>query len=285
MGIANEPSRLPIGVNIASIGSDPAWWLSAARRLDRAGYQGIWCWDHFMGRQGAPVPVVEAWTALSVAAGATDRVELGTFVLNVTNRHPAVVAAMAATLHRMSGGRVVLGIGIGGGVEEHEALGMPLPPAPERVERLRDAVAIMRALWSGEVVTRESPFHPLRDASGLRLDAPLPIIVGGESRTGARLAAEIGDGWTAFTANFRENLPVYLEALDAAGRSRARQRVLVSFQGGVFAGPEDRDVLVPWCESPRETWEEWRDAGADGAILTVATEQEVDRLVSAVDRW
>ncbi len=282
---AEDPAGLPIGVNIASIGSDPVWWLSAARRLERAGYQGIWCWDHFMGRQGAPVPVVEAWTALSVAAGATERVELGTFVLNVTNRHPAVVAAMAATLHRMSGGRLVLGIGIGGGVEEHEALGMPLPPAPERVERLRDAVAIMRALWSGEVVTRESPFHPLRDASGLRLDAPPPIVVGGESRTGARLAAEIGDGWTAFTANFRENLPVYLEALDAAGRSRARQRVLVSFQGGVFAGPEDADVLVPWCESPREAWEEWRDAGADGAILTVATDEEVDRLVSAVDRW
>ncbi len=56
MGIANEPSRPPIGVNIASIGSDPAWWLSAARRLDRAGYQGIWCWDHFMGRRGRPSP-------------------------------------------------------------------------------------------------------------------------------------------------------------------------------------------------------------------------------------
>ncbi len=277
--------RLPIGVNIASIGSDPAWWLAAARRLEAAGYRGIWTWDHFMGRNAAPVPVVEAWTALSVAAGATERVELGPFVLNVMNRHPAVVASMAATLQRLSGGRLVLGMGIGGGAEEHVALGMPLPPANERVARLREAVAVIRALWSGEVVTRPSPFYPLDAAAGQRLDAPPPIVVGGETRAGARLAAEIGDGWTAFDLNFRENLPIYLEALEAAGKPRARQRVYVAFQGGVFARPEEGDVLAPWCETPRETWERWREAGADAIILTAASDLDVDRLVAAAERW
>ena len=276
---------LPIGVNLASMGADPAWWLDAARRLDRAGYRGIWSWDHFMGRAGTAVDVVEAWTALSVVAGATERIEFGTFVLNVTNRHPAVVAAMAATLQRMSGGRLVLGIGIGGGTEEHEALGMPLPAVAERVARLREAVAVIRALWSGEVVTRDSAYYPLRGASGMRLDVPPPIVIGGESRTGARLAAEIGDGWTAFTVNFRENLPAYLEALEAAGRSRGDQRVLVAFQGGPFLRPEDGDPLAPWCAQPRETWEEWRDAGADGAILTAAGEADVVRLLEAAARW
>ena len=279
------PDRgLPIGVNLGSMGADPAWWLSAARRLEAAGYQGLWCWDHFMGRKAAPIPVVEAWTALSLAAGATERIEVGPFVLNVMNRHPAVVAAMAATLQSMSGGRLVLAIGIGGGPDEHEALGIAFPAANERVERLREAVAVMRALWSGSVVTRESPHYPLVNAAGMRLATPPPVIVGGETRTGARLAAEIGDGWTAYAVNFRESLPVYLEALAATGRPRGRQRVLVSFQGGPFLRPEDGDPLAAWCDRPREAWAEWNAAGADGAILTAASEADVRRLVSATDR-
>jgi alkanesulfonate monooxygenase SsuD/methylene tetrahydromethanopterin reductase-like flavin-dependent oxidoreductase (luciferase family) len=277
--------QLPIGVNIASIGTDPTWWLSAAVRLERAGYQGIWCWDHFMGRKGAHVPVVEAWTALSVAAGATERVELGPFVLNVTNRHPAVVAAMASTLQRLSGGRLVLGVGIGGGLEEHVALGMPLPDAAERVARLREAIAVMRSLWTGAPVTRPSLYYPLADAAGSPVNPAPPVIVGGETRAGARLAAEIGDGWTAFTLNFRQHLPVYLEALATAGKAREDQRVLVGVQGGVFADPNDPDPLLPWCIEPAETWESWHASGADGVILTAATEDDVDRLVGATDRW
>ena len=276
---------LPIGVNLGSMGADPAWWLSAAKRLEDAGYRGLWCWDHFMGRKAAPVPVVEAWTALSLAAGATGRIEVGPFVMNVMNRHPAVVAGMAATLQTMSGGRLVLGIGIGGGADEHEALGIPLPPAVERVERLREAVAVMRALWSGAVVRRESPYYPLVNGAGMALASPPPLIIGGETRTGARLAAEIGDGWTAYAVNFRESLPVYLEALAAAGRLREQQRVLVAFQGGPFLGPDDGDPLAAWCDRPSETWEEWRAAGADGAILTADGEADVRRLVSAADRW
>jgi len=276
---------LPIGVNLGSMGADPTWWLAAARRLGDAGYRGLWCWDHFMGRKAAPIPVVEAWTALSLAAAATERIEVGPFVMNVMNRHPAVVASMAATLHAMSGGRLVLGIGIGGGADEHEALGIAFPPAKERVERLREAVAVMRALWSGAVVTRESPYYPLVNAAGMALASPPPVIVGGETRTGARLAAEIGDGWTAYAVNFRQSLPVYLEALAAAGRPRDRQRVLVAFQGGPFLTAEDGDPLAAWCNQPRETWEEWRAAGADGAILTAASEADVQRLVAAANRW
>ena len=102
---------------------------------------------------------------------------------------------------------------------------------------------------------------------------------------GARLAAEIGDGWTAFNLNFRANLPAYLESLAAAGKDRAAQRVSVTFQGGVFARPDEGDVLGPWCERPRETWQAWQEAGADEAILTAASEADIDRLVDATARW
>jgi uncharacterized protein CbrC (UPF0167 family) len=78
---------------------------------------------------------------------------------------------------------------------------------------------------------------------------------------------------------------VYLEALAAAGKDRARQRVSVTFQGGVFARPDEGDALAPWCERPRETWQEWHAAGADEVIVTAASEADIDRLVDAAARW
>ena len=113
-----------------------------------------------MGRGDLTVPVVEGWTALAMAAGATSRIEVGSFVLNVMNRHPAVVARMASTLQIASGGRLILGVGIGGHPKEHAAYGIDFPDAPERVARLEEAVAVIRALWTGGPVTRPSPFYP-----------------------------------------------------------------------------------------------------------------------------
>ena len=210
--------RLPIGVCLRTIRAEPGWWLDSARRLDAAGYAGLWAWDHFMGRGDLTVPVVEGWTILSMAAAATNRVTVAPFVLNVMNRHPAVVARMASTLQIASGGRLVLGIGIGGAPREHAAYGIDFPPPPERVARLEEAVAVIRALWTGGPVTRESPFYPLRDAYAHPIpDPPPPIIVGGETAAGARLAGRIGDGWSAFDDNFEANLPLYLESLAATG--------------------------------------------------------------------
>ncbi len=61
--------RLPIGVTLRTIRAEPGWWLESAKRLDAAGYDGVWAWDHFMGRGDPTVPVVESWTSLSMAAG------------------------------------------------------------------------------------------------------------------------------------------------------------------------------------------------------------------------
>jgi alkanesulfonate monooxygenase SsuD/methylene tetrahydromethanopterin reductase-like flavin-dependent oxidoreductase (luciferase family) len=277
-------SHLPIGVSIRTIRAEPGWWLESARRLDAAGYAGVWAWDHFMGKGDATVPVVECWTALSMAAGQTERITVGSFVLNVMNRHPALVARMASTLQILSGGRLVLGIGIGGAPKEHAAYGIDFPDAPERVARLEEAVAVIRALWTGGPVTRESPFYPLHEASAHPVpNPPPPIIVGGETPAGARLAGRIGDGWSAFDDNFEQNLPLYLESLEAAGRRREDQRVLVGFQGD-WLGDESIEAS-PWVQAPRATWERWRAAGADGAIVLARTTSDIDALVEAAERW
>ena len=275
---------IPLGVCLRSIRAEPGWWLESARRLDAAGYAGLWSWDHLMGRGDPTVPVVEGWTILSMAAAATQRVTVGTFVMNVMNRHPALVARMAATLQIGSGGRLVLGIGIGGAPKEHAAYGIDFPAPPERVARLEEAVAVIRALWTGGPDTRESPFYPLRDAAAYPIPVPPPpIIVGGETAAGARLAGRIGDGWSAFEDNFEANLPIYLESLEAAGQRREDQRVIVGFQGDWLSDESIADS--PWVAAPRETWDRWRAAGADGAIVLARTTADVDALVEATGRW
>jgi alkanesulfonate monooxygenase SsuD/methylene tetrahydromethanopterin reductase-like flavin-dependent oxidoreductase (luciferase family) len=276
--------RLPIGVTLRTIRAEPGWWLESAKRLDEAGYAGVWAWDHFMGRGDLTVPVVEGPTILAMAAGATRRITVGSFVLNVMNRHPTVVARMASTLQIASGGRFILGIGIGGHPKEHAAYGIDFPAAPERVERLEEAIAVIRALWTGGPITRESPHYPLVEAVAFPVpQPPPPIILGGETAAGARLAARVGDGWSAFDDNFEQNLPLYLEGLDAAGRSRADQTLLVGFQGDWLG---EADVAeTEWVREPRAAWERWREAGADGAIVLARTTSDVDALVGAVSRW
>ena len=229
-----------------------------------------------MGRGDLTVPVVEGWTALAMAAGATSRISVGSFVLNVVNRHPAVVARMASTLQIASGGRLVLGIGIGGHPKEHAAYGIEFPPPPERVARLEEAVAVIRALWTGGPVTRESPFYPLVEAYARPVPDPAPpIIIGGETPAGARLAARIGDGWTHVRGAVRGRPAASTSRRSRRPASGARtRRVYVGFQGEWLSDETLDDS--PWVLEPRETWERWRAAGADGAIVLARTTADVD---------
>src|SRR4029079_17867014 len=99
---------------------------------------------------------------------------------------------------------------------------MAFPPAPERVHHLEEAVATIRALWTGGPVSRESDLYPLDGATGYPVPEPAArIVVGGETRDGARLAARIGDGWNTFEDNFEADLPTHPEALEGDGRARA----------------------------------------------------------------
>lgn len=276
--------RLPIGVTLRTIRAEPTWWLESARRLDAAGYQGVWAWDHFVGQGDRTVPVVEGWTILSMAAAATERVTVGPFVVNVMNRHPAVLARMASTLQIASGGRLMLGLGIGGAPKEHAAYGIEFPDAKERAARLEEAIAVIRALWTGGPITRPSAYYPLEDAHAFPIPRPAPpIIIGGETPAGARLAARIGDGWSTFDDNFEQNLPLYLDGLAAAGRDRASQRVFVGFQGDWLG---DADLSrSEWVRDPKAAWQRWHARGADGAIVLARTTSDVDALVEAVERW
>ena len=162
---------------------------------------------------------------------------------------------------------------------------MDFPDAPERVARLEEAVAVIRALWTGGPVTRPSPFYPLDDAVAFPIPDPAP------PRSSSAARRRPGPGWrpgsatagTPSTTTSRRNLPRYLEALEAAGRRREDQQVIVGFQGDWLGDADFRDT--DWFHDPRGTWERWHDIGADGAIVLARTTTDVDALVEAVGRW
>jgi alkanesulfonate monooxygenase SsuD/methylene tetrahydromethanopterin reductase-like flavin-dependent oxidoreductase (luciferase family) len=277
-------ARLPIGVAIGTIGATAEWWLASARRLEAAGYHAVWAWDHFVGGGDRTVPVVEQWTILAAAAGATARIRLGTFVTNVMNRHPAVLARMASTVQGVSGGRLTVGIGVGGNRAEHAAYGIDFPEIGERAARLVEAVEVIKALWLGGPVTRPSPYYPLEAAHAFPVPEPPPrLLIGAASPRGLRIAAEHADGWAAEVDDFERLLPTYLAALAAHGRQRADAWIAVGFG----SGRSGLDALVgsPWTHDPVGEWARWQSAGADEIVVPARTTADVDALVAAAERW
>src|SRR2546425_1639865 len=128
---------------------------AAALAAEDAGFDGLWTWDHLRDPDGDSGPgVPEAWTVLTALAEVTRRIALGPLVLNVANRHPGVLANMAATLQAVSGGRLLLGIGAGGSrrtpyAPEQQALGQSIERGAGRARRVARAGAPIRPRWSG----------------------------------------------------------------------------------------------------------------------------------------
>jgi alkanesulfonate monooxygenase SsuD/methylene tetrahydromethanopterin reductase-like flavin-dependent oxidoreductase (luciferase family) len=278
-----DPPR--IGAVLTTLGVDARWWIESARRLEAAGYASVRCWDHFVSRGEKTTPVLESWTILSATAAVTDRITIGPFVANVMNRHPAVLARMASTLQAVSGGRLALGIGIGGHPAEHEAYGIPFPEPAVRAARLRETIEALRALWTGGPVTYGGEHVQLTDAVAFPPPEPRPpILVGASSPAGIRIAATLGDGWAAEADEFFDLEPRYRAALDEAGRRRDEQQVVLSF-GGWRRKTSDWLSEHPLITAPREELARLNALGVDEAVLSVRTTQDVDTLVAAADRW
>src|SRR2546425_5593084 len=131
--------------------------MRAARlAAEEAGFDGLWTWDHLRDPDAESGPgVPEAWTVLTALAEVTRRIALGPLVLNVANRHPGVLANMAATLQAVSGGRLLLGLGAGGNrgtpyAAEQAAIGQSVERDKVRADRVVEAIGLIRRLWSGE---------------------------------------------------------------------------------------------------------------------------------------
>ncbi len=164
--------------------------LEGAMAAEGEGFDAVWLYDHLAGSVHGQDRVLECWTTLTAIASSVPRIRVGSMVLNVANRDPGTLAVMAATLQEVSAGRLMLGLGAGGGrgtpyAAEQRALGRGVAGDISRRASLESAVAILHSVWSGTV----------RGVGGfLRPDPPPPIIVGGFGPKMAGLAGRVADG-------------------------------------------------------------------------------------------
>jgi alkanesulfonate monooxygenase SsuD/methylene tetrahydromethanopterin reductase-like flavin-dependent oxidoreductase (luciferase family) len=203
---------------------------AAAIAAEEAGFDGLWTWDHLRDPDGDPSGVPECLTILAALAEVTKRVTLGPLVLNVSIRHPGLLANMAATIQQVSGGRMILGLGAGGNKKtpyagEQEALGLAVEPDAVRAQRVVEAAQILRRLWSGDSTAFTGAHYRLDRPQGyLRADPPPPIVVGGFGPRMAAIAGRHGDGFNTQARHPRlaELAQIARDEHRAAGRDPAR---------------------------------------------------------------
>jgi probable F420-dependent oxidoreductase len=164
-----------------------------AQAADRLGFDSVWANDHLLRLWG--IHFMDALTMVSVAAGATQRVRLGTAVLLLPHHRAALLAHACASIDVLSGGRLMLGVGVGWSEEEFAALGVPLR---ERGARGDEALEVMKRLWQGGPQTFDGRFTQLSDSE--LGTAPLtpggpPVWVGGSSDAALRRTLRYGSGW------------------------------------------------------------------------------------------
>lgn len=185
---------------------------------EHAGFDGVWMYDHLAGSVHRQSHVLECWTTLTAIATTVPRIAIGPLVLNVANRDAGMLAVMAATLQEVSGGRLLLGVGAGGGSNtpyraEQEALGRRVAGDPTRRRAVEDAVTTLRAAWSGTIGGVSGFLQPR---------PPCPVIIGGFGPKMAELAGRVGDGMnTPAGPHVRELIDIGREAHARSGRDPA----------------------------------------------------------------
>ena len=200
----------------AGFGATPpsmAEFTSFFRRADELGYDSLWVIDRIFHN----ISIIEPMTLLTCAAAVTERMRLGTAVLLFVLRNPILVAKATATLDYLSGGRVTLGISLGGRDNEFGPMGVDVG---RRVSRFTEDLEIMRRLWTERDVTYHGRYYSMDNVNVDPKPAqqPLPVILGGSADGALRRAGELADGWIAGGA---ANPEAFAAAWDKVKRSAA----------------------------------------------------------------
>jgi FMNH2-dependent dimethyl sulfone monooxygenase len=172
-------------------------FLALAKEAEKLGYDSVWLSDHFMSPNGRPHGL-EACTVLSALASVTNRIRLGTYVLCNQFRHPSLLAKMASSIDNISGGRLELGIGAGWFKPEHTAFGFGWDKRSVRIEQLKEAIQVIKRLWTENNVSFDGKHFQLNNAAlePKPLQRPHPTLwIGGNSEAIRGVVAEVGNGW------------------------------------------------------------------------------------------
>jgi probable F420-dependent oxidoreductase len=291
-----------IGVTIPNVHetlAEPGTITALARRAEALGLDSLWVNDHVVV-PSPPASTTEASYAtrygehrgqmlyeplitLAYLAGATERITLGVSVYLLALRHPVLAAKQVVSLDALSGGRAILGVGVGWLEAEFEAVGIPYR---QRGARTDDALQILKALCTGDRATYDGRHHSIRDMEFLPKPPQVPhppVWIGGRSEAAMRRAARFGDAWhpSHLTgAELRERIPELHRECERAGRSPAdvtvttRRRLLRD--GAVDETERDR-VLQGGAEGIAATIAELEALGVTHLVVEVpgASEQEV----------
>ncbi len=258
--------------------------LALAERLE---FPTLFRSDHyFIGTQQESL---EPYLSFVVAAMETRRIRFGPLVSPVTFRRPVDVARMAAQLDVLSGGRFVMGLGAGWNQAEHHAYGIPFPPAAERMDRLDEAVNLMRTVWSQGKATYQGRFYQVEDVDCLPKPSPggPPILIGGggERRT-LRMVAQYADEWnctTLSTAEFARKKAVLAQHCQAVGRDVGSIRCSMMAFGIVGATQAALDqaterMIASRPPGQRRTLTEFREQARSRGMIVGQTQEVVEQL-------
>lgn len=182
-----HPFRFGVQMSEATSGAE---WADKARRMEGLGYSTLFMPDHFDDTTLAPLP------AIAMAAAATETLRVGTLVLGNDYRHPAVVAKEAATIDFLSDGRIELGIGAGWMIADYDELGWEYDRAGLRIERLEEAIAVIKGAWAPGPFSFAGDHYRITDydATPEPVQKPHPpLLVGGGGKRVLSLAAREAD--------------------------------------------------------------------------------------------
>lgn len=256
-----------------------------AASADASAWYCLWYADHFM--PNTPTDdiidgsVHECWSVLAGLAAVTNRLRLGSLVSPTTVRHPAVLANTAATIDRISGGRLTLGIGAGWQVNEHRAYGIDLLSPKDRVDRFEEAIQIIRLLLSQDRTTFAGNHFTITDAAcqPAPIQNPLPLLVGTGGPRMSAITARHADQWNTWgdVETARERLDVLDQACRKVGRDPAtlhRSVQALFFKTSNLAtaetiragAPADRSIIGD-ADVMIEALCSYRDLGFDEVII------------------
>jgi probable F420-dependent oxidoreductase len=278
---------------------DPELLRTVAETAEQLGYDSIWAGEHISFHN----PIVDVVVALSAFAARTERITIGSGIVLLPLRHPSLVAKAFASLDWFSGGRVVLGIGVGGeGEKDFEAVGIA---RSERGARTDEAMRVLRELFrgGGSYSGRFFSFEGVRIDPGPAQEGGPPLWVGGRSDAAIRRAGTLGDGWVPIwisPARFGRGLSearaggreiTGAVVLPALVGERARER-LADHLARRYAMDVDPGLIDRYCAAgtPEEVAarvREYADAGAEHVIFNLGCGpadflEQVEQLRAAV---
>jgi probable F420-dependent oxidoreductase len=254
----------------------PADLLEEARTAEASGWHGVWLADHYMPDTGDATPArgdaYECWSLLPALAAVTERVRIGTLVSPTSVHHPALLAKRAVTIDRLSGGRMVLGLGAGWQINEHHAYGIALEPPGRRVSRFEEAIGIVRSMLTEDATTFHGEFYDITDApcDPKPVQSPLPLLVGTRGPRMQRIAARHASEWNAWgVSDLADRRKGLLEACERTGRDPATMRTSVNALvdlGGRHPTP-GRAVLSGTAQQVIDQLGQYADLGFDEFVL------------------